>query len=454
MPMKKAVVLSLFTVGASWFAHAQDLKSVEKFMILQNYKEAKTQIDKVMADPKFNTKPESWIMKSVIYSGYANNDKTISKADSATFRTESFNALRKYSELDPTNALAIDPKYSDVSRQLYVAYFNNGINKFNDKDWQAAFDNLKNATILSDYLIKGKVLPGPIDTNAIMYTGASAQNLKKDEDAVTYFTRLADAKVAGKDNEFLYQFLTNYYLQKRDEANFKKYEQLGKQLYPSSKYFSAIGSDYARSSSDFNDVIKFHEAKIAAEPNNYDLNYDLGAEIYDHLYPRDSAKIPKEDVSAWEQKMLTAFEKASQINAAKGMPIVVIGNHFIKKAERINDSINNVTAEIKNASRGAKPDKTGKLPPAPKELTSKRAEMYQRYYNMLDQVVVYFEKAGNAFAQQPTLEPIEKQFYKNAASNLIDIYSMKATNAKGKPADVAKFTAAQKKWESTYDKIK
>ena len=451
--MKKLLIITGCTIGASWFAHGQDLKAVEKFMILQNYKEAKTQIDKVMNDPKFNTKPETWIMKSVIYSGYA-NDKSISKTDSATYRTESYNALQKYAELDPTKALASDPKYADVSRQLYVGYFNNGINKFNEKDWQGAFDNLKNATALSEYLIKNKVLAGPIDTNAILYTGASAQNLKKDAEAVPYFSRLADAKVTGKDNEFLYQFLTNYYLQKRDEPNFRKYEQLGKQLYPSSQYFSAIGSDYARSSSDFNDVIKFHESKIAGNPNSYELNYDLGAEIYDHLYPRDSAKTPKVDVSAWEQRMITAFEAASQANSAKGMPIAVIGNHYIKKADRINDSISVVTEQIKSATRGAKPDKTGKLPPAPKELTTKRTEMYQRYYSTLDQVVIYFEKAADAFGKQPTLEPIEKQFYKNATSNLIDIYTMKATNAKGKPADVAKFTAAQKKWEGTYDKIK
>ena len=136
------------------------------------------------------------------------------------------------------------------------------------------------------------------------------------------------------------------------------------------------------------------------------------------------------------------------------MPSAVVGNHYIKKADRINDSIAVITEQIKNATKGAKPDKTGKLPPAPKELTTKRNAMYANYYSTLDQVVTYFEKASDVFAKQTTLEPLEKQFYKNAANNLIDIYTMKATNAKGKPADVAKFTAAQKKWESTYDKIK
>jgi hypothetical protein len=455
MPMKKAAIAALVGVSLAHGLQAQDLESVKKQMLLTRYKDAKTEMDKVAVNPKFSTKPETWLVKAQIFNGLATT-KGVSKEDSVAYLKESMAALDKYAELEPSKALAADPKYSDVSRTLYVAYFNSGIGKFNDKQWDSAHSDLKKAAVLSDYLIRSKILNGPIDTNAVMYTGASAQNAKKEDEAVVWYSKLADAKVAGKDNEFVYQFLTDYYLRKRDEANFKKYQQVGLQLYPQSKYFGAVADDYARGSNDFNDVIKFQEEKIKANPSDYDLQYNLGAEIYDHIYPRnsDSVKTVEGNVGEWEQKMVGAMEKAAEAKPEKGMPYAVIANSYIKKAEALNNKITALSDSIKNVNKGAKPDKTGKLPPAPKDMLTRRDAMYKDYYNLLDQSVNYFEKASERFSKAATLEPIEKSFYKNAASNLIDIYSMKKTNAKGKPADITKFTAEQKKWEGVYDSIK
>ena len=48
----------------------------------------------------------------------------------------------------------------------------------------------------------------------------------------------------------------------------------------------------------------------------------------------------------------------------------------------------------------------------------------------------------------------DKQQYKKAASYLADIYANKKVNAKGKPADQAKYAAEEKKWNDVYDSIK
>ncbi len=453
MPMKKALIAATVSLAISNFVQSQDIESVKKQLLLTRTKDAKTEVDKVAANPKFNTKPETWILKATVYGNLATAPGN-SKDDSLAYLKESLADLKKYSELDPTDKLTTTPPYNDVTRNLYVVHFNSGIAKFNTKDWQGAYNDLSTSAMLSNYLIKNKVLPGPIDTNAVLYAGASAQNMKNDEEAIKWFTKLADAKVGGKDNEFMYQFLTNYYLQKKDNPNFKKYRQLGIELYPNSKYFTAVEGELARNSGDFNDVVKFYEDKVNANPNDYEQQYDFGAEIYDHLYPRDTAKTPKVDVSTWETKMKAAFEKAAELKPEKGMPYAVIANSYAKKADALNNKITGVSDEIKNFNKGAKPDKLGKFPPVPKELTTKREALYKDYYATLDQATPYFEKAADRFAKTTALEPIEKQFYKNAASNLIDIYTMKKTNAKGKPADIAKFTADQKKWEGVYDSIK
>ncbi len=43
---------------------------------------------------------------------------------------------------------------------------------------------------------------------------------------------LADLKVSGPDYEDIYKFLIQYYSDKKDDANFKKYLAFAKELYP------------------------------------------------------------------------------------------------------------------------------------------------------------------------------------------------------------------------------
>src|SRR5215831_14680918 len=43
---------------------------------------------------------------------------------------------------------------------------------------------------------------------------------------------LADLKVAGPDFEDIYKYLIEYYSEKKDDANFKKYLATAKELYP------------------------------------------------------------------------------------------------------------------------------------------------------------------------------------------------------------------------------
>jgi hypothetical protein len=450
--MKKLILGSFMTIAAFGIVRAQDMGDINKSMLLQKYTDAKPLVDKAETNDKLNTKPELYAIKTNLYANLA-KQPGVTPENAVAYRATALAAWDKYKSMDPALATLKENVNGPVA--LYSMYITEAIGKFNAKDWPTAYSDFKTSADISDVLIAHKLINMSFDTTANLYAGASAQNLKKDDDAVMMFTKLADKKIAGPDNEFLYQYLANYYMDKKDEANFKKYVDLGKSLYPNSKYFAAIEGDYIRQSGDFNKVVAYNETKIAANPNDYTLVFDLGADIYNYLNPKDTTKAPKGDVSGLEAKMVNAFTKASQLKPEAGMPNSILGNFYYNKAVMISSvDIKAVNAAMKNANAGIKPDKNGKLPPIPKELITKREDLYKQYDAYEDTAMIYYEKAAVAFGKADKVEAFEKQHYKNAVNYLIELNDDKKTSNAKKPAEAAKYAAASKKWSDVYDKIK
>jgi len=435
--MKKLFLAGSIVFISIGFTNAQNLDDIKTQILLRQFKAAKPVIDKAATNEKLAKKPETWILKTNIYTALALD--SVNKAQSESLLAEANSAFTKYKELDPTFALMKDNTLTSGPVNLYTNSFKKGVEGFNNQDYQAGFKNFVDAIGYSEFLIKTKITNMAMDTTSILYAGASAQKLKDDEGAKTYFTRLADAKVTSKDYEFLYQYLSNYYLEKKDDANFAKYIALGKSYYPDSKYFPAVEQEYANSK----DI--------------YHLSLREGDEMFLKLYPKDEADAPKGDISAFEDKLVAAYTKASEVKPEKaGLAYTNIGNHYINKSVAINKQIVAVSDGMKALAKNAKPDKTGKMPPASKDSLAKRDKLFKDYDASADQAIVYYEKAANAFAKQGTLEQIEKQSYKNSVSYLIDLYAEKKTNAQRlkQTADATKYEAQEKKWNGIYSSIK
>lgn len=436
--MKRLLFAGSVALMSLGFVNAQDLDAIKTQMLLRQIKPAKTSIDKAVTNEKLNKKPETWIMRSGIYA-ILMEDTIASKTDRDNYFTEAESALKKYKELDPKYALMLkDNSYSGGPVALYSSYFRKGVEGFNTKNWEVGYKNFVSAVDISDFLIETKITSIKMDTTSILYAGASAQNLKDDANAIKYFSRLVDAKVAGKDNEFLYQYLVNHYYNTKDEPNLLKYLELGKQYYPDSRYFPAVAEDYANSK------------------DEYFINMKEGEELFAKLYPKEDSLAPKGDVTEMENKMIAAFNKVAQVKAEKaGLAFTNIANHYINKGVGINKKINAVNDEIKAVNKAAKPDKNGKLPPIPKELTAKRDALNAEYNTQTDLAIANYEKAADAFGKLSHLENIEKQAYKNSVSFLIDLNAEKKTlYTKSKPAESAKYAAMEKKWSDLYSKIK
>ncbi len=439
MKMKRLFLAGSVALLSFGYVIAQDLDAIKTQVLLRQFKAAKTAIDKAVTVEKLAKKPETWALKSGIYASLA-TDPATPKEQVEGFYAESETALEKYKQIDPQFALLLkDNSYSTGPVSLYSYYFKKGVEGFNEKDWSKGYKSFVSSVDISDFLILTKVTTIKMDTTSILYAGASAQNMKDDVNAIKYFSRLANEKIAGKDYEFMYQYLANHYMNKSDDANFGKYVTLGKSLYPESKYFPAVEEDYAN----------------MKDP--YFVNMSEGESLFAKLYPKDEKDTPQgADVTEMENKMVAAFNKVAEVKADKaGLAFTNIANHYVNKSVGINKQINAVNDEIKNVNRAAKPDKNGKFPPIPKELTAKREALNAAYNVQTDLAIVNYEKAAEAYGKKATLENIEKQAYKNSVSYLIDLNAeKKSILAKSKPAESAKYAAQEKKWSDVYSKIK
>src|SRR5688572_13020478 len=96
--MKKILLFST-VILLSLASFAQKYDDVKKYLLLGQYDEAKKEVDKGMANPKFTAKPDAYILKATVYAGLANDPKNAAQADQ--YRDEAYAAYLKYKELSP-----------------------------------------------------------------------------------------------------------------------------------------------------------------------------------------------------------------------------------------------------------------------------------------------------------------------------------------------------------------
>lgn len=457
----KKIILSLVTIAcAASVAFAQNYEDIKNLLYLKQYKKAKEQLDKSWTNAKFVSKPEAYILKANVLSGLSTDSSMASEA--ASLRAQSREAFDKYREMDPKMALVVEPNsiYSAAPIIMYGGYFNDGISNFRDKNYPVAFENFKSAVEISDILREFKLANIQLDTNAILLAGASAQSMKKDDVAEQYFVKLADAKVGGAENEFMYQFLANRALQKGDMVAFNKYLALGKELYPSSKYFQYDELDYILAMENESDKMRLIDQKIAANPNDFKTQSALGEILFDQLNPKEGEPTVA-NYDETEKKMVGAFEKAAELDQNSGLAYSNLGNHFINKSNKLAKALDSVKAVIRQknqANKPATPPKAGtKPPPATLKVdpadAAARDELSKKYETASDKAREYYEKAANVYAKNTSPSLIEKQQYRNAVGYLVDLCAEKKNNSKATPSLYDKWEKEEKKWSDLYHKM-
>lgn len=441
-------ILFFLTMSLSvFFGKAQKIEDIKTQLILGKIKEAKVEVDKGMLNPKFTAKPEAYLLKSVVYAGFAFEpvNKNTPVADQLLADADA--AFQKYKELEPAMSLINDPVYQNGPVNLYSGFYSGGYTDYSDKKWQAGFEKLKKAVAYSDLLIDKKLLNIKVDTNALILAGITAENSNNKDDAVVYYGRLADNKIAGEGFESVYRYLVIYYFGKKDMASFEKYKALGGQLFPASEYFKYDKVDFAVGLiENFNEKLKAVEDVLVADPNNAKANELMWGLIYDTLNSSAEGAVLPANADELEKKMIIGINKSVAAKPDNEAPYIFLGNHFITKKDRVSDARQAHADDMKART------KPGTM--ASKEDIAKRDLLDKQYLEAMDAIRDPYEKAAKIFAAKSTLDIRQKQQYRNIAGYLAEIYELKAKKAKPKSPEQLAFQAEETKWNNLYETIK
>lgn len=444
--MKRFILLLTISLTA-FAASAQNYDKIKNLLVISKFEEAKAELEKNWTNAKFIAKPEAYLLKATIYAGYAMTEGKKNTPEAEQMIATADEAYTKYKSMEPELGLTSDLVYQNSHVNLYSYYYTSGYQEYSTNKWAPALAKLKKAVVYSDILMGRKLLNSVLDTNVLILAGITAEKSNDMDAAMTYYKRLADAKVSGDGFEGVYRFLVSHCFGNHDMAGFEKYKAIGKELFPKSEYFNYDKIDFAVGLTDnFNEKLAALNEVLSTDPDNQKANQVLGEIIYDTLNPKDEGAVPPANFAELEKKMIEAFNKSAKGKPGYEIPYLYIGDHFINKASKVGERRD---AHAKDMRARTKP---GTM--ASKEDVAKRDALDKEYAETLDGAREPYEKAAAILAAKDHLEMRDKQQYKKAASYLADIYANKKVNAKGKPADQAKYAAEEKKWNDVYDSIK
>ena len=401
-----AAALSLISAGL----FAQDIEEIRKMWLVGQLKKSKDDIDKAMANAKFNAKPEAWLLKSSIYASLSADKEMAAQKDE--FLKESIASFNTYKQKEPDFKIlkGENSYYSGTPGILYSNYFNSGLEAFNKKEWAKAFTQFESAVAMSDFLIATKMITATIDTSGTLLAGASAQNSEQIDKAVFYYTKLADIKLSGSDNEFIYPFLVEYYLKKGDAQNKEKFIAIGRQLFPNNNYWCNVPLIEAG-----NDTLKIftaYEKMIADKCATHETYYDYARELYNYTYFSKTKPSPA-DAAKYEARMNEMVAKSLELKSTAEGNFLKCRILFI----HVNDLVDKYNA----VGKGTKP-----------EDVKKRNEITAQLDAKYEELLPYANAAYDFYDSNPKLKGGEKVNFKVVTNMLIEYWTNKKDKEKVK----------------------
>jgi len=403
--MKKLFLLAVLA-GSAVFVKAQDIDEIRNLVILGQVTKAKESIDKYLSSEKNAKKPEGWFWKAYIINQLSKDSlKTV--PESSAMKMEAFDLFKKYRQMDPKATLLSEENNSPI----YDLYLHFGsvlaIKAYQAKDFDVSYDNFKKALEVHDYSVANNLVFNDgykfpeLDTMFIQYAAIAAGDAKKKDEAFIYHKKLVDAGISGDNYQDSYNFLVDYYRQKKDKVSFIDILEKGKKAYPKdSAYWIALEIESVVEGLEKPAVFAKYDELLEKYPLNYALAYNYSVELFNYT---NEDSIP--DASLYETKLLEVLKKAIKIESSFD------ANYLITNAfYRTYFNLSEKAAKIKG--------------PKPENLKTKKILLADAT-KMIDEAIPFGEEALKKFTTLNSPKATDKVYRKRVLTILKNIYEIK-----------------------------
>lgn len=298
--MKKTIVsaiLIVFTISLN----AQDIKTAKKSFEKKDFIQAKNQIDSYLSSNANNA--EGLFLKAKIYEEIAAKDSVSNTTlDEGRIAFEAFKKGMENSKDNKEITLEMfkDRNFYKPLLNLYTDFYKSGLRNFNlgiaskkTSDFQNAVDAFIMANTVGKFATTNKLASlGIIDTALVLNIGQAAIYAENNDAALNNFKALADANIIGTKEsnqgyQLPYEWLAQYYRDKKDDTNFNKYVDLGKKYFPTDRFFDLVTIDYYRNKKDYSNLFKKYDDLLNKYPDSTNYNLSFASEAFGYIYASD-----------------------------------------------------------------------------------------------------------------------------------------------------------------------
>ncbi len=235
---------------------------------------AKSEIDRAAVHEKTSLAAKTWYNKGFIYESLVVSEKPEYQKLCDSAAAVSFNSYQKSISLDKPNG-----QYAKLSKErlnnLYIVLLNDGITKYQKKDYYNALGSFKMAQ-------KIKLQ----DTTAYIYGAYAAEELGDKKTAVEQFNQLKSIGYTGLQ---MYVYVIDYYSKvEKDDTKVGEALQEGRAKYPQNKNLIFAEMEYLLKNGRKEEALQKAEQAIKADPKNGLLYFSIGV-LYDQTGQQDKA---------------------------------------------------------------------------------------------------------------------------------------------------------------------
>lgn len=375
---------------------------------MQQYEKAKPDLEAFLS--KNAGSAQAWYYKAFVDNALG-RVQTKPVTESKALYQSAFDAIKKYAEVDPKQPLTIEEKNATLFN-IYYGFYDLGIKTYNAKDFPESFELFKKSLEVHDY-IYDKKFAGPNDikftshdTDIVWNLAVLANELKRKDDALLYYKKIADADLPDEKYAVAYDELVLKYKREKNAELFAKYIAAGKKHYPIDiPYWENKEIEFAINGLENEALLNKYEELTKSIPNNYVLFYNYAIEI-DKFIADSSGKKAEE----YRKKIIELYKKAISLKSTVEANLQ-LANIFYSKTYELQEQ----AAKIK----GTKPAEV-KL----------KSELQASVKSTMSEAIPYAEEAAKLLSAYKEYKFSDKTNYKLAVEILTNAYKMAGNAAK------------------------